>query len=85
MVTDYRYRYVKSVWGAGDLTSFSRIFEIIPKTVVSDDMGMHYHSFANKVSRPELLNVKQLMKLAELTGIPLASIVELVANDIKSK
>lgn len=85
MVIDNRYRHVKSIWAAGDLKFFSKMFEIIPRSVVSEDLGMHYNSFTNKLNRPELLNLKQLMMLSDLTDIPLSSIVELAVNDILSK
>ncbi|TDW97154.1 hypothetical protein EDB95_4996 [Dinghuibacter silviterrae] len=84
-VRDYRYKHVLIVWQAGKLESFARIFEVIPKTVVADDMGMHYHSFVNKLNRPELWNVKQLIRLQGLTGINLSALVELIAVDLNAK
>lgn len=83
-VVDRRYRHVHSIWQAGDLKSFKRMFEIIPRSVVSDDLGMHYNSFTNKLNRPELLNLKQLFLLVEFIGINIGALVELVAADIEA-
>ncbi|TDW99731.1 hypothetical protein EDB95_0742 [Dinghuibacter silviterrae] len=84
-VRDKRYNHVFSVWRTGELTSLNRMFEIIPKSVVADDLGMHYHSFVNKLNRPHLLNVNHLLKLQCLTGIEISALIGLAVADIKEK
>ncbi|TDX02195.1 hypothetical protein EDB95_3246 [Dinghuibacter silviterrae] len=84
LVRDYRYKHVFTIWQAGKLESLRQMFEIVPKSVVADDLGMHYHSLVNKLNSPELLNVKQLVGLEALTGINLAALVELTVADVKA-
>lgn len=85
MTLDVRYQHVKSIWSAGDLKSLTKMFEIIPKTVVAKHLGMHYHSFIHKLDRPELLNLQQLIQLSRLTDIPVLAMIELAVNDIQTK
>lgn len=79
---DFRYPHVHSIWRAGDLRTFEQIFEIIPKTVVSKDLGMHYHSFIHRLDNPRLINMDQIIVLSDLTGISLDGIYALIKEDI---
>jgi hypothetical protein len=83
--TDPRYKHVRSIWNAGDLQSFSEIFSIIPKSIVSDDLGLNYGRFSKKVHNPELLIFREIILLSELTGVDLQYIVELIVADISAR
>ena len=83
MERDRRYGHVKSIWAAGDLKSFNKIFTIIPKYVISDDLGVNYGRFAKKTRDPSLLSLREIVEIAELTGIELKDMVDLVIADIR--
>ena len=83
MAHDHRYNHVKSIWTAGDLHSFNQIFTIIPKYIISDDLGVNYGRFAKKTHDPCLLNMKEILEIADLTGVPFRSMVELTLIDIE--
>ena len=83
MTHDFRYGHVKSIWVAGDLRSFNQIFTIIPKYVISDDLGANYGRFAKKTHDPLLLSFKDVVEIADLTGIPFRRLLELVLLDIE--
>lgn len=83
MPHDFRYNHVKSIWTAGDLKSFNQIFTIIPKYIISDDLGVNYGRFAKKTHDPCLLSMKEVLEIADLTGIEFRPMVELVLIDIE--
>jgi len=85
MTLDDRYGHVKSIWVAGDLHSFHKIFTIIPKSIISEDMGLNYGRFARKINKPELLSFRELQHMSRLTGVDLKSLVELVLADIEEE
>jgi hypothetical protein len=80
---DHRYKYVRSIWLAGDLTSFAEIFNIIPRSVVAADLHLNYERFTKKVLRPETLAYRDIQNLSRLTGIEFKKLSELVIKDIE--
>lgn len=80
---DHRYKYVRSIWQAGDLTSFAEIFNIIPRSVVASDLHLNYERFTQKVIKPETLVYRDIQNLARLTGIEFRKLSELVIRDIE--
>ena len=82
---DQRYNHVLSVWKAGDLTSFSKIFSIVPKSIVSVDLGLNYGRFARKLNNPDLLSFSEIIKMAQLFNLDYRVIVGLVLQAIDEK
>jgi len=82
MKQDVRYQHVKSIWMSGDLKSFSKIFEIVPKSVVAADLGLHYNSFIRRMSRPDQFLLVDMVGLSDLTGIPIPALIELAIKGI---
>jgi hypothetical protein len=80
---DSRYRYVFSIHKAGDLQSFSEIFNIIPRSTVATDLGVNYDRFTKKIINPELLTYKEVRKLSGLTNIDFKSLSDLVVKKIE--
>lgn len=80
---DHRYKYVRSVWQAGDLHSFAEIFNIIPRSVVAADLHLNYERFTKKVIKPETLAYRDIQCLAQLTGIDFRKLSELVIQAIE--
>ena len=84
MANDYRYNHVKSIWSAEDLKSFNQMFTIIPKSIVSDDLGVNYGRFAKKANDPVLFTFKEALEIADLANIPFRSMVQLMLADIEN-
>lgn len=82
---DQRYKYVRSIWVAGDLTSFAEMFNVIPRSTVATDLGLNYDRFSKKVLNPQLLTYREIWRLSDLTGIDFRSLSELVVSDIEHK
>ena len=55
MNKDRRYNAIKSMVEDGSISTFKEIFEVIPKTLVSKDMGVNYQTFTRKVAELDLL------------------------------
>ena len=69
MSEDRRYNAIKSMVDDGSISTFKEIFEVIPKTLVSKDMGMNYQTFTRKVTDPELFTVREILFMANLFGV----------------
>lgn len=90
MLKDNRYNYVRSVWKAGDLTTFNDIFQIIPRSIVAKDLGLNYERFVKKIFRPERFTFEDVSRIARLLEIEPKILANLVliaieenANSIK--
>ena len=81
---DIRYKYVRSVWNAGDLRSFAEIFNIVPRSIVATDLGLNYDRFSKKILKPELLTFRDIQRLSRLTDIDPKSIAGLVLDQIEA-
>jgi hypothetical protein len=81
---DTRYKYVQSVWKAGDLTSLKDIFYIVPRSNVAIDLGLHYDRFSKKVNKPEMLQFRDIVSLAKLIDIEPKALADLVLMDIEA-
>ena len=75
--TDPRYRHVLSIYSAGHLNSFAKIFEIIPKTVVARDLGMNASTLGKKLLQPEHFTLDELRRIARLCNVPNAEVIDL--------
>jgi hypothetical protein len=69
MSEDRRYNAIKSMVEDGSISTFKEIFEVIPKTLVSKDMGMNYQTFTRKVTDPDLFTVREVLFMSNLFGV----------------
>jgi hypothetical protein len=53
----------------GSISGFKEIFDVIPKTLVSKEMGMNYQTFTRKVAEPDLFTIRELIHLASLFDV----------------
>jgi len=83
MMRDPRYSHVKSIWKAGDLDSFSKIFTIVPKSVVSVDMGLNYERFASKLKKPGLFTFGDIQQMSGLMGVDFEALAHLIFLEIR--
>jgi hypothetical protein len=81
--SDPRYKYVNSVWTAGELNSFAEIFNIVPKSVVSKDLGINYGRFAKRVQHPGSLTFDEALHLAKLLQIAPQSLANLIMDNLE--
>ncbi len=79
---DRRYRYVKSIYLAGDLRTFGDIFGIVPRSIVAGDIMLNYDRFTRKAGHPELLKYSDMLAISKLTGIPPQDLSALIVDEI---
>ena len=80
---DHRYSYVRSIWLAGDLKAFIEIFNIVPRSIVANDLRLNYERFSKKIMKPELLTFRDIRNLSLLTGIDFHTLAGLVIRAIE--
>jgi hypothetical protein len=61
MAKDHRYKTVKVLIESSIITEFNQIFLYIPKSVVSEDMGINYSRFVRLLQQVELFRLKELI------------------------
>lgn len=81
MVKDSRYATVKKLIEAGATTSLSEILQIIPKTVIGHDLGMHHQTFNKLTTNPVNFTLKDIFHLAALIGVDERTMLKLVVDE----
>lgn len=77
MAKDHRYKTVKVLIESGIITEFNQIFLYIPKSVVSEDMGINYSRFVRLIQQVELFRLKELIMMSGFFEVEGKSIIEL--------
>ncbi|MBV8254834.1 MAG: hypothetical protein JO154_19695 [Chitinophaga sp.] len=85
MTKDKRYNTVRLLFEAGSINSLAEIVDIIPKSVLAADLGLHYYQFLKKMQAPELFSIKELVTIASLIGVDTALIVTPIVTVAKKK
>ena len=85
MAKDKRYNTLKKLIEAGATTSISEILEVVPKTVIGHDMGMHHQTFNKLVNNPENFTLKDIFHIASLLGVEKMTMLNLIAQDILTR
>ena len=77
MPKDHRYKTVKVLIESGIITEFNQIFLYIPKSVVSDDMGINYSRFVRLLQQVELFRLKELIMMSGFFEVDGKAFIEL--------
>jgi hypothetical protein len=89
MARDHRYKTVKVLIESGIITEFNQIFLYIPKSLVSEDMGINYSRFVRLLQQVELFRLKELMMMSVFFEVDGKTFIELAhsqyLNDKKGK
>jgi hypothetical protein len=81
MQKDKRYGIVKKLVNSGQVTTFSEVLAIVPKTVICLDLKMHHFTFKKIIKDPERLTLKDISRLASLIEIDKREFVKLIFNE----
>ncbi len=82
MTTDKRYTAVQGVIETGKINRFREIFDILPKSVMAQDLGQNYRSFVGKVGSPERFTMKDVINMGRLIDVAPSKLVELILSDV---
>ena len=85
MIKDSRYKAIKAMLEADNFKSFKDLFEIIPRSVVAADLGIHYNRFVQRINNPEDFSLRELIILSGLIGTTPPVLFNLVMKDIESR
>jgi len=78
MAKDKRYGVIKTLIVAGHITRFEQIFDVLPKTIMAQDLGMHHQTFDKLLKDPERFTYKLAFWMATLIEIEKKVVVDLI-------
>ena len=84
MSRDHRYKTVKVLIESGIITEFNQIFLYIPKSVVSEDMGINYSRFVRLLRQVELFRLKELIIMSGFFDVDGKAFIELAHSQYVS-
>ena len=84
MAKDHRYKTVKVLIESGIITEFNQIFIYIPKSVVSEDMGINYSRFVRLLQQVELFRLKELIMMSGFFEVEGKAFIELAHSQYLS-
>jgi hypothetical protein len=85
MPRDHRYKTVKVLIDSGIITEFNQIFLYIPKSVVSEDMGINYSRFVRLLQQVELFRLKELIIMSGFFEVEGKALIELAHSQYVSE
>jgi len=85
MAKDKRYNTAKKLFEMGAMTNISEILDVIPKTVIGKDMGMHHDTFNRLLSNPGNFTLNQIFQLAALIGVDKMAMLNLILQDLAAR
>lgn len=85
MAKDKRYNTAKKLIEMGAMTGISEILDVIPKTVIGQDMGMHHETFNKLIRNPGNFTLNQIFQLAALIGVDKMIMVDLILKDLSAR
>jgi NADH:ubiquinone oxidoreductase subunit D len=88
MAKDKRYKTIKTLIATGHVVRFMQILEldVVPKTIIAQDLGMHHQTFEKLLKDPERFTYKQAFRIASLIEVDAKVMVDLIyAQCIENK
>jgi len=84
MRKDERYIAVKRMIQAGDITMLNQCFNIIPKTIVAEDLGEHKGRYSARLNGIETITYRDMKNLSSLFEIEVNILFNLIVNQARS-
>ncbi|OQP50287.1 hypothetical protein A4H97_00105 [Niastella yeongjuensis] len=85
MGNDPRYITVNKLITSRQLNSFSEILKIVPKTVLTKDLGMHHITFNKLIDHPAGFTLENIYEIAALVGVENKVMLQLFYNETGEK
>jgi hypothetical protein len=79
-VKDKKYSALKAYIESGNIKSFTEIFDIVPKSIITKDTGINWTRLTNKISNPDKFSVKDIRIIAQLIGVDSRKLYDLIAT-----
>lgn len=78
MSKDNRYIAIKNLIASGFIIRLVQIVDIIPKTTIARDLGMHHQTFEKLIKDPEKFTFEQAFFIASLIEVDSKVIIDLI-------
>jgi hypothetical protein len=78
MSKDNRYITIKNLITSGFIIRLVQIVDIIPKTTIARDLGMHHQTFEKLIKDPEKLTFEQVFLISSLIEVDPKVIIDLI-------
>jgi hypothetical protein len=85
MEKDRRYSVVKKLIGSGNVNTLKDIFDVLPKTTLARDLGMHHITLNKLLADPEKFTYADTKKIAQLIEVETNAIFQIMLNDCQAK
>ncbi len=69
MAKDPRYNTVYKLITTGQLNSLAELLEVVPKTVLARDLGMHHITLNKLLEQPGQFKLNDIYEIAALVGV----------------
>lgn len=82
---DQRYQTIRGLLLAGEIKTFTEIFEWIPHTVLAKEYGTNNARMKKMVADPSLWQLAEIYKLAELIGYDKKKLALMAVEEVERK
>ncbi|MBO9199556.1 MULTISPECIES: hypothetical protein [Niastella] len=85
MAKDPRYNTLYKLITSGQLNSLAELIEILPKTVLAHDLGMHHITFNKLIEQPGQFRLDDIYMIASLVGVENKMMLQVFYNETGEK
>lgn len=81
---DARYKLVRLRFNEGKITKFSDIIDLVPKSIIADDLGKKKERFSQLIGHPEEFTVKELLLIGRFCALTLPEMFQTIEEGCES-
>jgi plasmid maintenance system antidote protein VapI len=72
------YAIAKKLILSGDVKTFRELIDVVPKTAIAKDLGMHLQTFSKMLAQPQLFTFKVAYRIASLLDVDEKTVLDLI-------
>jgi len=81
---DARYKLVRFRFNEGKIKQFSDIIDLVPKSIIADDLGKKKERFTQLIEHPEEFTVKELTLIGRFCALTLPEMFQTIEEACRS-
>jgi len=85
MEKDKRYDIVRKLIISGHIVTIQDIIDVLPKTILTKDLGMHHITFEKYLKEPHRFTYGDTKKIAQLIEVEIEQIFTIILNECRVK
>lgn len=78
-----QYAILKAAWESGSLETLRDIQQIVPITVLTEDMKLNYNTLSKRLLDPARFTVRDVYRLAALIGLEPSAIFNRILQEVQ--